>query len=486
MLSSQSFRLLIVCFLASELVICRFTSMGQAASPTKATDSTSVYDEDVSHLWNRVHATLFVRVGPDEIFYGQDRFEPLLWTQSKHLLEPVSHGRAVTVLDEFLANDGEKLINAPLPRALLQRDLWMVFNWLEGTHRDFAEPNFDTEAMLKAQQQLRRRIVAMIGRLTLTHTEIQNLPDNYQTAANSERFARRFDSGHPDQPYLPAELFKDDGPWLCIGRTDGPTAPQHLRDENPYTNSAFVTFIRLPAGRAATVNYVKQLLNFDPPLLVQNPDRKDRRAFPFMPNPRLPQFPKGTELALVRRALLIDSSHRVVASPLTESVQMRIIRDDVPALTKQVLADSTIFSSEGMQRSSAWQTFHEIRLSRTQLLAGIAGGLRAVAADERDFKTGFNAHMWDEFERPLRGQSFRDRSRPFTVKEQCFFCHSMPGVYSFNSFKGDFRNAMRRKDGDQERPFPMGRLSVSNTEEAAIDRRERHPNWIALRKLLSE
>jgi hypothetical protein len=437
-------------------------------------------------LWNRLHASLFVRVGPDERVYGQDRFEPLLWAQSKHLLEPVSHDRAVAFMDEFLANDGEKLIEDPLPRALLQRDLWMVFNWLQGTRRDFAEPKLDADAALKAQQQLRHRIVALIRRLTLTPAEIQSLPDNYLAAVTSEPFGRRFDSEHPDEPYLPVDLFKDDGPWLCIGRTDGATAPQHLREENPYTNSAFPTFIRLPAGRAATVSYVKQLFDFDLPLLVQNPNRKDRRAYPFVPNPKLPQFPKGTELVLVRRALLIDSSHHVIASPLTESVQWRIIRDDVPALTKQVLADATIYSTDGMRRNSAWQTFHEVRLSRTQLLAGLAGGLRAVGADERDFKTGFNAHRWDEFERPLRGQSFSDRSRPFTVKEQCFFCHSMPGVYSFNSFKGDFKNAMRRKDGDQGRSFPLGLLSISDVAKAAVKRRERHPNWIALQTLLSE
>lgn len=485
MTHSQVFQLCLIAVLPS-LVISGFPSTGRAESQPKTTTSTSVYHEDSSHLWNRLQAALFVRLGPDKRVYGQDRLEPLQWRQSKHLFEPVSHTRAIAVLDEFLANDGEKLLAAPLPRALLQRDLWMVFNWLEGTHRDFAEPNLDADAALKAQQQLRHRIVAMIGRLTLSRADIQSLPDNYLAAATSERFSHRFDAKHPDAPYLPDDMFKDDGPWICIGRTDGATAPQHLREENPYTNSVFSTFIRLPRGRAATTKYVRQLIDFDPPLLVQNPDTKDRRAFPFVPNPQLPQFPKGTELALVRRALLIDSSHQVVPWPLTESVQLRIIWDDVPGLTKQVLADATIYSTNGMRQNSAWQAFHEFRLSRTQLLAGVAGGLRAVGTDERDFKTGFNAHMWDEFERPLREQSFRDRSRPFTVKEQCFFCHSMPGVYSFNSFKGDFKNAMQRKDGDQGRPFPLGLLSASDVEAAAIERRERHPNWISLQKLLSE
>src|SRR5262249_896459 len=146
-------------------------------------------------------------------------------------------------------------------------------------------------------------------------------------AVASDRYTRRFDVTKPDQPYLPPDLFSVDGPWVCVGRTDRITGPEHLREDRDhrFNNSTFLVFLRLPGGRPATAEYLK----------------------------RLPQFPKGTEVALVRRAVLIDTSHRVVASPLTESVQLRV--GDVPA---------------------------EFRLSRVQLFAGRAGGLRPLGPDE--------------------------------------------------------------------------------------------------------
>ena len=42
------------------------------------------YDAKPSHLWNRVHAALLCRVGPDGKTYGEDRLEPLLWMHSQH------------------------------------------------------------------------------------------------------------------------------------------------------------------------------------------------------------------------------------------------------------------------------------------------------------------------------------------------------------------------------------------------------------------
>src|SRR5262249_45276918 len=136
----------------------------------------------------------------------------------------------------------------------------------------------------------------------------------------------------PERSYLPPDLFQPGGPWVCVGRTDGPTAPQHLNESgmNRFTNSVFLVFLKLPDGRDATLDYLKRLREFDKPLLLPNPDEKSRGAFRFLPNPAVPQFPKGAEVALVRRALLIDSSRRVVPGPLTESIQLRVMRTDTP------------------------------------------------------------------------------------------------------------------------------------------------------------
>lgn len=75
---------------ASVLVACCFQAM-QALSPADEKESparASLYDPDLEHLWNRLHTTLFVRVGlGGRTYYGLDRLEPLLWDDSKYLLD---------------------------------------------------------------------------------------------------------------------------------------------------------------------------------------------------------------------------------------------------------------------------------------------------------------------------------------------------------------------------------------------------------------
>jgi hypothetical protein len=409
-----------------------------------------VYHADPEHLWNRLYAALFVRVGPDGRAYGQDRLEPLLWRASKHLLEEHSNQSAIALLEEFLKNKGEKLIDDPVKRALLQRDLWLVFDWLEGQHDNFASPRLEAEAARSAKERLRLPLAAVIGRLALSPKEIRELPDNNAAAVASGRFAGRFDPEKPEQPYLPSDLFSTDGPWVCVGRPDGPVARAHyLHGENQFTNSVFLVFLRLPAGRAATLDYLKKLRSFNEPVATETGGGRGTLS-----NPKLPELPDGAEFALVRRALLIDSSHRLAAAPLTESIQLRIERSR--------------------------RTFHESRLSRSLLFAGRAGGLRALGADEPDFKTGFDAHAMDEFEFRQSGYVFPGRQ--LVVRKNCVVCHEQSGISSFNSFfffrMGDLRNGAHGAS--------LSEMPVTKLSGVAIKWREGQANWTALRKLLAE
>ena len=93
-------------------------------APSAGLAQVTIYDPDPQHLWNRLHRALWVRTGRDGKEYGHDRLDPLLWSETKHLLQGNSHEQAVAVLDEFLAEHGEKLVKDPLKRAILQRDLW--------------------------------------------------------------------------------------------------------------------------------------------------------------------------------------------------------------------------------------------------------------------------------------------------------------------------------------------------------------------------
>jgi hypothetical protein len=486
MYHSHTFRLLVSCLLTGAAVVCLFGSSGPAGPLEKTAPARSVYHPDPEHLWNRLQAAVFVRVGPDGHVYGQDRLEPLLWPRSKHLLEAQSHKRAVALLEEFAKDKGEKLIEDLLKRAVLQRDLWLVFNWLEGDHDGFEEPSLTPEEVRAARERLRRPLAAVIGRLIFTPEQIKKLPDNYAAAVRSGEFAKRFDPESPDQPYLPPDLFAADGPWVCVGRPDGPVAPKHLRDDggnNVFTNSAFLLFLRLPAGRAATRDYLEQLRSFDKPLLVEAKEA-ERPVRKYIPNPKLPPFPVGTEVALVRRALLIASPNTPAATALTESVQLRVYRE-VPEMTAQTLDAALVGATPANRRARAWQSFQEFRLSRSLLFAGRAGGLRAVGPEERDFSTGFGSHTWDEFEnhgyRP-GGRSFAEASQE-PIKRTCFGCHSLPGVSSFNSFF-NYRNNL--SDSDRPRPFSLSEMPVSEVVGAAVKWKEGRPNWTALRKLLTE
>lgn len=395
------------------MAVCA-TSSAVAAEPAP---SAAIYHADAEHLWNRLYAALFVRTGPDGVVYGRDRLEPLLWKGSRHLLEGPSHQRAAAVLDEFVEKRGEKLIDDPPKRALLQRDLWLVYGWLAG--RTEGKSDLDAGTVRAAQDRLRRPLATIIGRLALTRTEIEALPDNYQAAVASEDFARRFDAGKPERPYLPSDLFSADGTWVCVGRIDGVTAPEHLREDRSYgfNNSVFLVFLRLPGGRAAATEYLKEL----------------------------PRFPAGTEVALVRRALLIDETQRVVPSPLVESVQLRV-------------------GGDGM----------EFRLSRAQLFAGKRGGLRPLGAEELDFKTGFGGGHWDEFEEVSQVRPLSSALRPIT--KQCVGCHN----------RERFPDLLSGSHLGEPRPWLVKEMPLADISAVAAKTKEKQPSFAALRKLLAE
>jgi hypothetical protein len=417
-----------------------------------------LYDQKPQHLWNRLHSALLVRTGPDDKEYGQDRLEPLLWNQSRYLLSGPSGDRARAVLEEFVRERGEKLIDDPVKRAILQRDLWLVANWLSET--GLAKP------------PLERALGQAIRRLALSPREIARLPDNYAAAAAT--LPNRFDPRQPDRAYLPRDLFQGDGPWVCVGRADGLTAPHHFN--TPFNNSVFLVFLKLPGGRDKTLDFLKQLGKLER-LLVPNSDEKTASVAPFLPPPEFPKWPKGTEVALVRRALLIDSNGKVAASPLTESVQLRVVAAE-PALTKEVLEKAA-----SRRPDAEWQSAFEFQLRRADLFAGKEGGLRDVSG-ERDFKTGFSAHAWDEFDRKSKEGNFPERSQPFaTSRASCAVCHTFPGAYSFNSVPGLAFGGTVRPVGDGLQR-PPGPVTPATVEKEAIKWKEGRPAWAALVKWL--
>ena len=88
-----------------------------------------IYESNPSHIWNRLHATLLIREDLPGANHDTDSLDPLFWSTTKYLLAAPSHQRALSVLDEFFQTQAENLIHDPVKRAIMQRDVWAVFDW---------------------------------------------------------------------------------------------------------------------------------------------------------------------------------------------------------------------------------------------------------------------------------------------------------------------------------------------------------------------
>ena len=384
--------------------------------------SVAIYDENPSHIWNRLYEALWVREDPQTKAnrYGEDSLDPMLWRQSEHLLSQPSHGVALRVLDEFLRTHAEKLIQEPLKRAVLQRDLWAVFDWSVQQSSWKEQPGYGDE-----KRDLQTRLAEVVSRLALTQEQIKSLPDNYAQAVASGAFARKYDPTQPQQPFLPEDLFDPRGPWVCITPSPdsigyGGVAKMHFT--NLSGRSVFLVFVRLPEGRKATLGYFQKLWNFPQPW-VPGPPRV--AADQSQENPALPYFPSGTQVALARQMMLFDTQGSLVVSPITESVQIRVYRKITTARARDFSAGPA-----GMTRNSG-QDFFEIKISRPLLFSGKQGGLRATTRDEIEPPT-FQTMGFDLIDAvSQRGDQINTRFAP--TMQACLHCHSGGGISSFNS-----------------------------------------------------
>jgi hypothetical protein len=263
---------------------------GREQQPTESSEVT-LYDPDPKHLWNRLHQALHVRLtdlsNPEKeqaLLPGDQsshalELDAFLWSnRSTFLRFGQPHKTALAVLDEFLAIDGAKLVQEPTKRALLQRDLWAVFDWTRSWHTD------------GPGRSLRTRLAKVIERLALSPEEIKALPDNFAAVAATTKVAG-----------FPADLWDTQGPWVLIGddnkNTNGARTLTPVHESFFGGRSAFVVLVKAGASRHQTIRFVQQ---------------KDDKGKSF-----------PAQVALVRRMLLIDQEGRIRLTPITEAVQMR-------------------------------------------------------------------------------------------------------------------------------------------------------------------
>jgi hypothetical protein len=245
--------------------------------------SAAIYDPDPNHLWNRLFAVFYRqkiannsydrnmtgwgmnRVGEPH-WIGPDVLDPPLGYHPKFLLEDEPFARGNAVLDEFISQDGATRIHDPLKCALLQRDLWAVFDVLAETDQipEFPFPT-STEfinrsplppALEQHRATLELKLARVIRSLALSRNQIEELPDTYSDAIRSGAFSNVLETNRYD--FLPHDLFAADSGWHEI-------LPSHLFSEEPSQildilehtlvaggRSIFRAFVKLPENSSDT------------------------------------------------------------------------------------------------------------------------------------------------------------------------------------------------------------------------------------------
>ncbi len=423
----------------------------------KASDAphgNTIYDPDPNHLWNRLNETLFVRTAQDGKKYGLDELDILYWASTTNLLAGTSHHKALAILDEFIHTHGEKQIHDPLKRALLQRDLWELFDWSTGYT---SSPN---EKL--ARRELQSRLALAIRRLALTTNEIAALPDNY---------ARTTKDTAPD---LPAGLNQTNGDWLSVSdQNDSLTTPTHVASFGG--RSTFQVLVRFPEGRQAAIAYLDQLRRFEhvwiyvtnnSPFVTTNEPRETLSL-----NPNLPQFPTNTDWALVRRMCVIDADGNIRPTRVMESVQMR---------RYYTFADQLITNSGGGVNLIIPQNRYEFQMNRRQNCE-----LRELGQHEKVFNfVHFMGMGFDQFQYTSRNASNEvevlDSARLQSVTlDTCRQCHSGTGIFSVNSYT----RALSFFSESPQRPANLTPLDFQREVESTIFWKQRQFDWGLLQGL---
>jgi len=187
-------------------------------------------------------------------------------------------------------------------------------------------------------------------------------------------------------------------------------------------------YLRLPGGRQPTQDYLKRLAAFRTPWTPGKQDTAHNIAqhpallqLDLHVHPDTPQFPEGTQLALVQRAMLISDQGEILLSPLVQSVQLRAHMDVGLQLRHDGPPDVSMFG----------QAVAEFVLAPKQWMQG-GTPLRAVRRKEIRYTTFFSSGR-DPLEHP------DERKRDFPRLLSCRACHSSSGIHAMNSYGEQFQ-----------------------------------------------
>jgi hypothetical protein len=383
---------------------------GPLAGSLKSADPLPIYDSDPHHLWNRLFAALYIRPSnladagggpPVARIEGGDTIDFLGWAGTTYWDEPAVSGRVRALLDEFETAHGAALIDDPLHRAVLLRDLWAAFDFLVGQNIR----RTGTLDVRRDRDALCGRLARIIETLALPRAAIDALPDNYAAAVACGAFMTdgRLDPRHDS---LPAGLFTRPDEWVEIDFFR-PNVHEDLFDRRITLHtrsyrgrSYFRIFYRFPEGRAQLDAYLKQLD------AVGVDWRQAAQDGFILLKPDAPQIPVGTEVALVQSMMTLDDQLHPTPTRLVESVRMRNYL-------------STDGSNVGDTNTGLGMNVLEYTLKRRLLFDGLrAGGLAREDEHGPIYRVIFQGD-----EEPDWGH---DRRK--VLFQQCVDCHMSPNV----------------------------------------------------------
>jgi hypothetical protein len=368
------------------------------ATPAKAARIT-LYNADPYHPLNMMHETLFVRIGPNGEAYGADRMDPLLWKNSRFLLEGESLANATQALRDVVVLPSEEIAKLSLrQRAILQRDLWAVFDSIVNR----GEPLFHWRIL--------ELLSTLMQKVALTKAE-------FETLSRSVKYGnRQFTDSLGEHGFV--EL---------ASANPYPIAASHVGNFDG--RSTFLVFMKTAGGENGVYRFLKSILDFPNPL---DPDSDDKHP-PL--NPKLPMPSPGTEFLIFRLANLILKDGSMVGSPIVEMFSMMKSREYLDGVyfdrfSRSVLSHQKFFTTEG-------------------------NGLRGVSNDEKDF-VQFLAPPDDPFEK-------RSAWNQVGVLKSCTACHTQmgslkfPGMHAIQSYARDFFAPIKTKRVDPL--IPAGQTS---------------------------
>jgi hypothetical protein len=314
--------------------------LGQSA-PFDVTKYTPFYHKLNDHPWNAVHKAFFVRTfTTGETYYHHLSFD-VPWSAFQRLSTQDSEYHHL--LKQFEAIDQlprKEMENAsPIRRLLFFRDLWTVFEKLQHM------------ASKDRGKELRRRVARIMKRLELTDDDIERIPNTLAMIRAKAAFPESPDPEHPEKPFLPTALLREDSEWMAISASKNIAlgAPTHTESVNQ--RSLFSIHMHYPDGRKAGEQFIAA----------------SRRQDTI-------QFPPGTELALMRRAVAVNKNGKLNVTNLVESLQLlvspvaeaqqdarfKFVLDRSECLSGepglQVLESNSPIDAYGIESAGQWKT----------------------------------------------------------------------------------------------------------------------------------